>query len=288
MKFEKIGFIGLGLIGGSIAKAIKVLYPGTDIIATSGHFETIADAAADSVISNQTLLPITAFADRDLIFLCCPVKKNIEYLEALKPVIAPHCIITDVGSVKGDIHKSVTLLNMEANFIGGHPMAGSEKTGYRASHAELLKNAYYILTPTAGTGSHDLEQLRDYVASFGAIPMILDPDSHDHATASISHLPHILAASLVNLVARTDDPEQTMKRIAAGGFRDITRIASSSPVMWQNICSANQQQILSLIRDFKGILTEMEQYIASEDTEAISQFFSDAKEYRDSIQNNEH
>lgn len=283
MKFEKIGFIGLGLIGGSIAKAIKAIYPDTDIIATSGHLETITNASEDGTITNQALLPITAFSDRDLIFLCCPVKKNIEYLEMLKPVISSHCIITDVGSVKGDIHQSVTSLGMEENFIGGHPMAGSEKTGYQAADAALIKDAYYILTPCAKTNPKDLGQMQEYVASLAALPMILKPDVHDHATASISHLPHILAASLVNLVARTDDSEQTMKRIAAGGFRDITRIASSSPVMWQNICAANKDQILSLIEDFKGILTEMEGYITSEDTESISHFFADAKEYRDSI-----
>lgn len=283
MKFKKIGFIGLGLIGGSIAKVIKSLYPDTDMIATSGHLETISDAAADGIISNQQLLPITAFADRDLIFLCCPVKKNIEYLEALKTVIAPHCMITDVGSVKGDILESVVSLGMESNFIGGHPMAGAELTGYKASRADLLKDSYYILTPTSATRPEDLQQMQDYVASFGAIPMILDPADHDHATASISHLPHILAASLVNLVARSDDRDHTMKRIAAGGFRDITRIASSSPVMWQNICCANQQQILTLIRDFKDILTEMEQNIEKNDTEAMSDFFASAKEFRDSM-----
>lgn len=283
MKFEKIGFIGLGLIGGSIAKAIKALYPDTDIIATSGHLETIAKATSDGTISNQDLLPITAFSDRDLIFLCCPVKKNIEYLEKLKPVISSHCIITDVGSVKGDIHESVTSLGMEANFIGGHPMTGSEKTGYQAADEKLLKDAYYILTPCAGTNHTDLEQMQAYIASLGALTMILDPGVHDHVTASISHLPHILAASLVNLVARTDDSDHTMKKIAAGGFRDITRIASSSPVMWQNICAANKNQILLLIQEFKGILTEIEDSIASEDADSIACFFADAKEYRDSI-----
>lgn len=283
MNFAHIGFVGLGLIGGSLAKTIKRIYPASHLIATSGHFATIEAALLDHTIENDHLLEPSDFSDCDLIFLCCPVQKNIEYLTQLKPHIKESCIISDVGSVKGDIHASVSALGMEDNFIGGHPMAGSEKTGYASSTAHLLENAYYILTPTAKTKEADLSAFADFVKSLGSIPMIMDCVKHDHATASISHLPHIIAASLVNLIAKTDDSDETMKTIAAGGFKDITRIASSSPEMWQHICASNKEQILTLITNFEDVLNGMRGLICSENTDDIYQFFQCAKDYRDSI-----
>ena len=244
MSFEKVGFIGLGLIGGSIAKTIKKKYPDTTLIATARHADTIQEAHNFGTIENDTLLPLSDFADCDYIFLCTPVQQNLIYLKELKSVIKPSCIITDVGSVKSDIHKAVTALDMEANFIGGHPMCGSEKTGFFNATEYLLENAYYIITPTAKTTPAQLEEFHALVKSLGSVPMILDYEKHDFATAAISHLPHIIASSLVNLVSDLDDEQETMRTIAAGGFKDITRIASSSPVMWQNICLSNQEQIL--------------------------------------------
>lgn len=283
MECNQIGFIGLGLIGGSLAKAIKRVYPQADIIATSGHQETVDDAAKEGVISNHRLLEMKDFSDCDLIVLCCPVQKNIEYLKMLKPFVKPGCLITDVGSVKGDIHRSVRSLGLEHCFIGGHPMAGSERTGFAASTSYLLENAYYILTPTEQTTVHDLEDFRLFIASLGAIPLVMDCGKHDHATASISHLPHIIAASLVNLIAETDDSQETMKTIAAGGFKDITRIASSSPEMWQHICASNREHILHLMDDFAAELSRMRGFIASESSDEIRNFFLSAKNYRDSI-----
>ena len=142
MSFEKVGFIGLGLIGGSIAKTIKKKYPDTTLIATARHADTIQEAHDFGTIENDTLLPLSDFADCDYIFLCTPVQQNLIYLKELKSVIKPSCIITDVGSVKSDIHKAVTALDIEANFIGGHPMCGSEKTGFL-----MLRNIFWK-TPT--------------------------------------------------------------------------------------------------------------------------------------------
>jgi prephenate dehydrogenase len=228
--FQKIGFIGLGLIGGSIAKKIHTLYPDVTIIATAGHQETITEAYGEHLISNQNLCEIKDFYDCDYIFLCTPVKRNIEYLRQLKGNIKNGCIITDVGSVKTDIHEEVTALAMEDCFIGGHPMAGSEKTGLKNANEYLLENAYYILTPTTKTSPERLEEFRSLVTQLGAVALVLDYHLHDYATAAISHLPHIIAYSLVNLVKKSDDANETMKTIAAGGFKDLTRIASSSPV----------------------------------------------------------
>ena len=281
--FQKIGFIGLGLIGGSIAKKIHTLYPDVTIIATAGHKETITEAYEQHLISNQTLCEIGDFYDCDYIFLCTPVRRNIDYLRQLKGKIKPGCIITDVGSVKTDIHEEVIALDMEDCFIGGHPMAGSEKTGLNNANEYLLENAYYILTPTAKTDPVRLEELRSIVTQLGAIALVLDYHLHDYATAAISHLPHIIAYSLVNLVKKSDDENETMKTIAAGGFKDLTRIASSSPVMWQNICQSNSGQIVRLIDAYEEMLEKTKHDILASDAGALLADFQSAKDYRDSI-----
>lgn len=283
MSLKKIGFIGLGLIGGSIAKRLKTLYPQLILIAMAGHRSTVEQAYAQNLIENKEPCSVEDFYDCDYIFLCTPVQKNIEYLRQLKGKIAKHCIITDVGSVKTDIHREVTALGMEDQFIGGHPMAGSEKTGLSNANEYLLENAYYIITPTASSSDDAVAAFRDLVASLGAAPLILDYEAHDYATAAISHLPHVIAYSLVNLVQESDDEHETMKTIAAGGFKDITRIASSSPVMWENICRSNREQLLKLMDAYIKSLGKMRDDIACEDSEALLTAFHSAKDYRDSI-----
>lgn len=283
MQPKKIGFIGLGLIGGSIAKGLKKLYPDLHIIATASHPETVTLAHELQLIENETLCNIEDFSDCDYLFLCTPVQKNIEYLKQLKGHISPHCMITDVGSVKSDIHHAVTGLGMEAQFIGGHPMTGSEKTGLANANEHLLENAYYVITPTAKSREEEIHSFRDMIQALGAIPLILDYETHDYATAAISHLPHIIAYSLVNLVRESDDAQETMKTIAAGGFKDITRIASSSPVMWENICLSNKTQLLKLMDAYMKLFARMRADIENEDSNALLTAFSNAKEYRDSI-----
>ncbi len=283
MDITKIGFVGLGLIGGSIAKTIRRIYPEIRLYAVSGHLSTITQAFAAGAIENDYMMDISEFSSMDYIFLCTPVRQNISFLKQLKDIISPNTIITDVGSVKGDIHKAVTELGLEQKFIGGHPMAGSEKTGFAASTAYLLENAYYVITPTACTDPQQTERFRDFVAGLGAIPLVLDSGRHDFATASISHLPHIIAYSLVNLVKEVDDSQETMKTIAAGGFRDMTRIAASSPVMWQEICLSNKEQLLRLIDLYTRQLSGIRDSIEKEDTQAMLSYFTDAKNYRDSL-----
>lgn len=283
MAFQTIGFIGLGLIGGSIAKKMKSNQPDIKIYATAHHKETIEEAYREGIIENNELLPIHAFCDCDYIFLCAPVQRNLDYLHQLKEIINPKCCITDVGSTKTEIHEEVIRLGMEANFIGGHPMTGSEKTGILSATTTLLENAYYIITPTSKTPDDRLSEFRDFVLSLGAIPLILDYKTHDYSTAAISHLPHMIAYSLVNLVQQIDDENETMKTIAAGGFKDITRIASSSPVMWQNICASNREPILSLMDQYIALLTSLRGLIDVSDEQKLLAFFQHAKDYRDSI-----
>lgn len=283
------GFIGFGLIGGSIARALKELNPNIKLIAYNynknkpggGLVEAVQDKVLDSVYNDLS----EGFSSCDIIFLCAPVLSNISYLSQLKEIIKPDCIITDVGSVKGNIHKEVESLGLTSQFIGGHPMAGSEKTGYQNSHSRLLENAYYILTPTEDTSEEMLEKLYDLVRSIGAIPIILSPKDHDDITAAISHVPHIIASGLVHLVKDCDDKEEKMRTLAAGGFKDITRIASSSPVMWQNICLTNTDSITHFLSEYISRLEDIKKALEEKDGDSLYRFFETACDYRDSIPN---
>ena len=283
MRLQKIGFIGLGLIGGSIAKRLRILHKDLVIIATAGHAATIEAAYKEGLTDNASPCELSDFYDCDYIFLCTPVQKNMEYLRLLKGHVCDRCIITDVGSVKTDIHREVTALGMEAQFIGGHPMAGSEKTGLANAREFLLENAYYILTPTAQTDPAALEDFKELVASLGAIPMVLDYEQHDYATAAISHLPHLVASSLVNLVKDSDSPAETMKQVAAGGFKDITRIASSSPEMWEQICMTNSEPIADMLERYIDSLQDILSEIKGHQGNAIYKLFEKSRDYRNTI-----
>lgn len=281
--YDTIGFIGLGLIGGSIAKAIQRTYPKTKMLALASRESTIKSAYADGVIINDTLPKLTDFSDCDVVFLCSPVKVNVDYLKQLAPLLKDSCILTDVGSVKGDITSAVAELNLDTRFIGGHPMAGSEAIGYDHSSERLLENAYYILTATEAFDQARLSDFSAFIASLGALPLVMHPKKHDFATACISHLPHIIAASLVNFVSDNDYEDATLQTIAAGGFRDITRIASSSPVMWQHICATNRDAILEAYQRYDKNVRDFITAITAEDEQAVIDLFSSAKDYRDDL-----
>lgn len=283
MKSEKIGFIGLGLIGGSIAKTIHRIHPDISLIAYDLDQEALSQAKKEQVITTACEDLSDLFADCSYIFLCAPVQKNADFLEKLSSFASKDCIITDVGSVKTTIHQEISHTSMAPYFIGGHPMAGSEKSGYQHATPYLLENVYYILTPSPETDPEIVADFQQFIGSLGAIPILLDYQEHDFITAAVSHLPHILASSLVNLVKDLDNKEEIMKRVAAGGFKDITRIASSSPVMWQQICLTNREQILRLIDAFTASLERTRAGIASSEAENLFDFFQSAKDYRDSL-----
>ena len=250
MASTKIGFIGLGLIGGSVAKALRKYYPDYEIIAFDKNRETLALAVQEDIIQTACSSIDDNFRECSYIFLCAPVSYNTAYLSQLKELITPDCILTDVGSVKTSIHEEIAALGMEENFIGGHPMAGSEKSGFANSKAHLIENAYYVLTPTEKVSAEKTKAYRNLIASLKAIPIVLNYREHDFVTGTISHLPHIIASTLVNYVRDTDTKDELMKALAAGGFKDITRIASSSPVMWQQVCLKNRSNISRILAGY--------------------------------------
>lgn len=279
------GFIGLGLIGGSIAKAVHSKLPETYIIAYDTNTSSLQLALEEGTIQKACFQIDESFRSCDYIFLCAPVSHNDENLLALKEYLSPDTVLTDVGSVKTGIHEHIAALGLEKQFIGAHPMTGSERFGYANSKASLFENAYYILTPTKETPTDKISAYQTLIQTIGAIPLILPYTEHDYVTAAVSHLPHVIAASLVNLVKNADSKEGIMKMIAAGGFKDITRIASSSPTMWQQICLTNTENISSLLACYIQDLTEFKQILDNKDADALYQLFDTARVYRESFIN---
>ena len=280
---HKIGFVGLGLIGGSIAKAIRQYYPEYEIVAFDKNKETLALATEESIIDVAATTIDDNFNHCNYIFLCTPVSFNTAYLKQLTNYLHEDCILTDVGSVKSSIHKEVEALGIEEYFIGGHPMAGSEKSGFINSKAMLIENAYYVLTPTRKVSQEKIDAYVKFVESLRSIPIILDYQEHDYATGTISHLPHIIASTLVNFVRDTDTENELMKNIAAGGFKDITRIASSSPTMWQHICLKNKENISHILGEYIHSLEKAKMLIDQEDEHALYNMFDSSRNYRNSI-----
>lgn len=285
------GFIGLGLIGGSIARALKRSCPQVRIMAYMRTRSKLEQAKADGIVDvildgiDETL------SQCDLIFLCTPVEYNAQYLRAIRPYLKDGALITDVGSTKMSIHEEILRQGLADRFVGGHPMAGSEKTGYENSSDHLLENAYYIVTPPEGVSEvlplpEQPENVRRILAvaeAIGAIPMVLDYREHDRVVAAISHLPHLVASSLVNLVKDSDTPMGTMKQVAAGGFKDITRIASSSPEMWEQICMTNTVPIADILERYIASLNQVLAQIKGRDSGGIYRLFETSRDYRNSI-----
>ncbi len=283
MAEQTIAFIGLGLIGGSIARGIKRANPNIRIMAYMRTRSRLEQARTEGIV-DVILDGIDCHLNQcDMIFLCTPVEYNAGYLASIRPYLKPGAILTDVGSTKTNIHEEVKRLHMENCFVGGHPMAGSEKTGYENSTDHLLENAYYIITPSQQSTPKQVERVAEIARTIGAIPMVLDYREHDRAVAAISHLPHLIASSLVNLVKSCDNSAETMKQIAAGGFKDITRIASSSPEMWEQICMANSGPIGEILEQYIASLSSILEAVKNRKKGVVFDLLKESREYRNSI-----
>lgn len=281
---EQIGFIGLGLIGGSLAKAIKRYHLSKYIVAYDVDSRSLELAHKEGVIDKIAPSIDDSFQNCSLVFLCCPVHINMEVYKKLISIVNKSCIITDVGSTKADMVEYITDLGAPLPFIGGHPMVGSEKNGYKASSSHLFENVYYLLTPLENTPSSHTERLITLIKAIQGLPISMEPSQHDFITACISHVPHIIASSLVNLVKELDTNDAYLHTLAAGGFKDITRIASSSPIMWQQICLTNPHYIIQVLRHYIGSLEGVIHSIEETQEDNLYHFFEEARSYRESFQ----
>ena len=277
----QLAFVGLGLIGGSIAKAIRENLPDTIIVAYDIYGKLLDVALVDGTINKACYEIDDNFLNCDYIFLCAPVTGNEDNIKDVISYCGKDTVLTDVGSTKGNIHRALDEIGFDGVFIGGHPMAGSEKYGYDNADSSIIKGAYYVLTPGKNASDKQIEDYASFVKSIGLNPVIMDIELHDTATGVISHVPHVISASLVHFLINHDNDKQTMKTLAAGGFRDVTRTASSSVKMWEDICIANNEIICSLLDDYIDELKDIRDTIHSKDKASIAKFFSEAKEYRD-------
>ncbi|PHV71598.1 prephenate dehydrogenase [Sporanaerobium hydrogeniformans] len=284
----RIGIIGLGLMGGSLAKAIKKVHAQNSyIIGYDTCPDSLRAAYEDGAIDDMAADRQNAFSSCNVIFICTPVSRTYGIVEDLLPYVATDCIITDIGSTKYEVVTQIDSLlktsTKRAYFVGGHPMTGSEKFGYSSATSYLFENAYYLLTPMSDTPDFILFILQKMIERIGAIPLILSASYHDFATATISHLPHIVASSLVHLVRENDGDNCHLHALAAGGFKDITRIASSNPAIWSSICLSNKEQLLKIFGRYQIILDRFLEYLKEEDEGELYHFFDAARIYRNTF-----
>ncbi len=270
-----IGFIGFGLIGGSIAKKLKKIHPDYTITVTSRSKAPLYQAQSDGVVDIVADNVDAAFGECDYIFLCTPVVTITQYLSQLRLIIKDSCIITDVGSVKSCIHDAVHEARLDANFIGGHPMAGSQYSGYSHSTDSLLRGAVYVVTPTALSPKEKVTEMCDMIKELEAVPVIMDCKEHDYAVAGISHVPHLASAALAIMVHDNDDKDSHMHMLAAGGFKDTTRIAASSPEMWEQICISNREAISTLLDKYIDVLESVKSHIKNDTDDECSRYIKD-------------
>lgn len=261
---ETVFIKGLGLIGSSLARAIKQDHPQIQIIASDVNEETL-QYAKENNIADQVVTDMTGVEQADYIILASPVSQIIKDIATLANLkLKSGVIITDVGSTKQTIMQAAKVLTQQnLTFIGGHPMAGSHKSGVQAGRADLIENAYYFLLPASE--SADTSKLTWLLAGTNAKWLELTPSQHDKIVAQISHVPHIIAAELVNQTQQAFKDEPVGMRVAAGGFKSVTRIAASDPTMWSAILPNNKELILKQLTSYITGLENIGALIEKED-----------------------
>ncbi len=280
-KFQKITIIGVGLIGGSFALALKKKKLCGHIVGFGRSEKNLKRAKNKKIIDSYELDPVTACKDSDLILFSTPVGFFLEIAKKIKNSLKPGAIVTDVGSVKGklvyDIEK---ILPDKIYFVGGHPIAGSDQSGIDAASAEIFKNAKCIITPTGKTNKNAMKSIISIWKTLGSIVTIIDPYEHDRIYGAISHLPHVIAYNLVNTVAEIDS---SYLLFSGQGFKDTTRIASSHHELWRDICILNRKNLLKYIEVFIKNLDEFKKHLKASDAKAIERDFINARNLREGL-----
>ena len=276
-----VAIIGVGLIGGSFGMALKKRGLANRIIGVGRNPERLKKAVELGAVDSWTTDLEAGVADADLIYVSTPVGMELDFIRLAAERAKPGCVITDAGSAKSEICRGAD----DPRFVGGHPMAGSEETGVEAANPDLFVNAAYVLTPTDRTNPDALELMQRLAQAIGSRLIVMDPETHDRCVAVISHLPHLIAATLVKLAGDRSREDHQLFELIAGSFRDMTRVAGSSPVLWRDICLANHEAIRAAADVFHRLLEEGVSLAESKDGEAFEDWFSSAKELRDSLPN---
>ncbi|MFP4181322.1 MAG: prephenate dehydrogenase [Thiohalospira sp.] len=282
MHLERLVLVGVGLMGGSLAAALKRAGAVGEVVGLAREPGELAAARELGLVDREETDPATALAGADAVVVATPVGAA----EAVFPRLASHLpagvLLTDMGSTKGSVIAAARTVfgALPEGFVPAHPIAGTEASGPAAADPRLFRGRRVILTPTAESGSGAVAAARALWESVGAEVVEMAAEHHDEVLAATSHLPHLLAYALVDSLARRDDNDEVFD-FAAGGFRDFTRIASSDPVMWHDICRANREALLPALAGFRAELQRLETAVAEGDSDYLLTVFRRAKAARD-------
>ena len=284
---KTIYIAGLGLIGASMALGIKRDHPDYEILGYN-RSQASRDIALERGMIDRATDDFASFAPlADIIILTLPIQQTLDFIKKLATLnLKKGVLVSDAGSTKSAIVATAEkcFADKSVHFVGAHPMAGSHKTGAASADVNLFENAYYIFTPSSLTTPDTLEEMKDLLSGLHARFIEIDAEEHDRVTSQISHFPHILASGLMEQTASYAEEHEMARRFAAGGFRDMTRIAESEPGMWTSILLSNRETIIERIEDFKGRLDEIEQAISKGDENQIWNFFNQAREQRQAME----
>ena len=285
MAFQHCTIIGLGLLGGSLALDLRRLYPAMTISGVARRQETLEEAAAmtceGGAVFNTLSSSLQLAREADLVVLCTPVQTILQQLVALAPLLAPGALVTDVGSTKRAVMNAATALPAEVSFVGGHPMAGSERKGLEAAQMHLYRGATWALCVPPGA-EDAAARLSELILVLGGEPLCIEAETHDALVALSSHLPHVVAGALTNVVLGGAYADAVLPFIA-GGFRDSTRIAAASPAMWCDICLTNRDRILPAVDAMLVELTQWRAALLAGDAPLLEALLTTARERRERV-----
>lgn len=279
---RRLCIIGVGLIGGSLARALRLAGACQDVVGCGRRVEHLQEALDLGVIDRFETDPARAVQDADMVVVCVPLGAMEQVFRTILPALAADAVVTDVGSAKASVVSAARtgFGSVPAWFVPGHPIAGTEKSGVAASFAELYQDRRVILTPLENTDPNATARVQAMWEAAGAQVQCMGVEHHDIVLAATSHLPHVLAFQMVDTLARISDEDEIF-RYAAGGFRDFTRIASSDPVMWRDICLANDSALLSILARYRQDLDRLAEAIRTGDGAELERVFRNAKVTRD-------
>ena len=280
---RRLAVVGLGLLGGSVAKAARERGLAREVVAVGRRLESLAAAHSERVVDRVTTDLGDGLAGADFALLATPVATAEGLMPKIWQAATDGAVITDVGSTKGPIVRSAERLAADRPlaFVGSHPMAGSELSGYGASRADLFNGALVIVTPTERTDPLALKRVSEFWEALGARVGVMDPDEHDRAVAAVSHLPHLAAYALVEAVVRLNP---AFFGVAARGFKDTTRIAASDARMWREIFQSNRAALREALAAFRTSLEELEQLVAQDDGERLELKLEGIRQWRNRLE----
>jgi prephenate dehydrogenase len=279
--FEKAAVIGTGLMGGSLALALKESMRVRMVAGYDTSSATRRKARELGIADEMLDSPELAAGGADLLFLATPTSSIVEAYVNVRDVLEKGAIVSDLGSAKLGVTAAIEAdLPTGVHYVGGHPMTGSEQSGVESARSDLYSGAYYILTPTENTHAKAFQRLHGLITDLGARVISIDPETHDRAMATVSHVPHLLSLLLMEMASKQREQMKNLFTVSAGGFRDMTRIAASNPDIWVDICMENKRFIIERLEDYTERVADLMEMLADGDRTSLQSLFEEARQAR--------